>query len=1059
MGLGKANYKRLGSDICTYEGQWYAGLMHGRGVLTKSGTVHHSGIWCMGIPLRSSKMQQLLETVAHLQNSTDAFACRSLMQTALGQDQSYEVVVEELEERIANPRKGSVSVFPKTSPAITDAMDMKERVSKLISNIAGACILVSRINLSTDAALLLSGMGTRNELFLTLRTLAAKVNNTCLRLPFLGPVKSGKSTSLNAFLRQKFNPSDALPLTVLPTIVQHKSIGLPELRIPHHHIYMRAAEALSAWYSNRHISRQWFDMQIRKLTPPEMKLMEVIILNEFSIPEHMTLAAGPQDPSWDRAYKTLADVNHLCRLYTKVQKIIMEKIAFPFQELLEFRNIFESNAETPERISRRMTELIHPWKKRSRRVRDRGSLNDDDFEVQVVFLQSLQEIMDDIPTPPKLTETFHWMTSSIHVTDESRQQWRENIIDLVAMVVPKVDDLLFNCLESGELHESLLTTLLDAGKAAVAEPWPRILFNIENFTHLKGDFIPSHIEVIDTPGLDELELLPELKDVIKHVIHASEGSICVCNAQMVGTRAFKDVVELANVAKEAGKPVFAWANRMDTIPEREQQAVKDEIAKALYHGQTPDEIAFDSSERVFGCSALYAYLSSAMDRQCATGDIQLIARRIAAKLQAQQKRAGEQESSMSDDSDHGGADDGQDWPLSAPLDLTPEEDEVMMCVRESKGKDAAKSPKKWRKFAKKPETLQKVVKSIRKTGGMDPFVEKLVGQMAPKALACQYYSSLMDLVVRADSPLKPLVKFSKSAVRQMEETQVQHKQRFKNWSKFDVDVIGYASQLLGKTDILEEQVEDIVTTAIKEVRVAFEHTDVLLAFEYGNKRGCDFVLPSDGKSQQLFFDNCMKLKEVLLAEQSKIVKDKIIPRMQEALDAFGREQAKEVEKLNPPEDAVMSVLEDLKIQQINYASIPISAADQNFTLRKRRAEQSWWMWLFKQPGVVVELLVSEDVVIQNVKHFINSGFDTMLEPYQSLLAEEAKQIANRFKRSVENLINEARKQFKMIKSMRTEPSSSLARRACAEISEILTESSDAAQALYDKVADDTRFKP
>lgn len=59
-----------------------------------------------------------------------------------------------------------------------------------------------------------------------------RIENLTLSVCFIGPAKSGKSTTINAILGVLIAPSDQLPCTVMPTVYRHKPDQInPVLRL------------------------------------------------------------------------------------------------------------------------------------------------------------------------------------------------------------------------------------------------------------------------------------------------------------------------------------------------------------------------------------------------------------------------------------------------------------------------------------------------------------------------------------------------------------------------------------------------------------------------------------------------------------------------------------------------------------------------------------------------------------------------------------------------------------------------------------------------------------
>merc|ERR1719410_517665 len=160
-----------------------------------------------------------------------------------------------------------------------------------------------------------------------------------------------------------------------------------------------------------------------------------------------------------------------------------------------------------------------------------------------------------------------------------------------------------------ELHHdlkarSILRKLLSTGGI----PWPRLMISMPMLEGKSPDQI-TEFNIVDTPGLDELCLLPELSDTLDVTLRACQAVVCVCNASTSGTDAWKSVTDLVDIAKEAATPVLMLANR---IPPNASKAEKKELLQSIASDVWRSPMQVNNREGIFAVNVLGAYLSASL---------------------------------------------------------------------------------------------------------------------------------------------------------------------------------------------------------------------------------------------------------------------------------------------------------------------------------------------------------------------------------------------------------------------------------------------------------------
>lgn len=152
----------------------------------------------------------------------------------------------------------------------------------------------------------------------------------------------------------------------------------------------------------------------------------------------------------------------------------------------------------------------------------------------------------------------------------------------------------------------LLKELLSVEDCRTSQ-WPRMRMNMAAFVDGRPEYahgeLPSHFELVDLPGLDEEQLLPDLPNVINRVLEGCQAAICVCDANALGTDTYKDAVKMTKLVKKKKVPLLILANKMDRIEQNKVKKLCKMVAKDIYDNES------DRASNVYGVSAYFAYLS------------------------------------------------------------------------------------------------------------------------------------------------------------------------------------------------------------------------------------------------------------------------------------------------------------------------------------------------------------------------------------------------------------------------------------------------------------------
>lgn len=311
------------------------------------------------LPAKQEQLDVVLMSLARVVGKSESMAGFSQdLADAKATDAGVEAVIREVEfkviremetKELQKSRGLHMVVVPGSEEATPQEAgkfaSLKTDVKKLIYNLLAVCIYSSRLECTTGERQLADG-GMQSNLFESLMQLNGKLSNAMLRVPFNGPVKAGKSTSINALMAERFSPSDLLPLTVLPLVIRHsRSLECPTLTVPYVRLFKRAAEWVKMTLESPCLDEP-ANILLGKLQAPchsnpdlwllksaEHDIFKSILRGEFDIDEELQLCDGPSD-----AYRTVEKLNKLCRICARLQKYLEENLVLPLESLKTLRS-------------------------------------------------------------------------------------------------------------------------------------------------------------------------------------------------------------------------------------------------------------------------------------------------------------------------------------------------------------------------------------------------------------------------------------------------------------------------------------------------------------------------------------------------------------------------------------------------------------------------------------------------------------------------------------------------------------------------------------------------
>ena len=146
-----------------------------------------------------------------------------------------------------------------------------------------------------------------------------KIDKLTLTLCFIGPAKSGKSTSINALLGLNVAPSEAIPCTAVPTIFRH----CPGFR----HLRLILSVDFIALFDKAVLQLQDISEFTREKCN-NLSNTEIKMLNRISeYPQSNLLVTevfeiGEQRQGVERLRERLCWINSMCRLFAKVELLV-----------------------------------------------------------------------------------------------------------------------------------------------------------------------------------------------------------------------------------------------------------------------------------------------------------------------------------------------------------------------------------------------------------------------------------------------------------------------------------------------------------------------------------------------------------------------------------------------------------------------------------------------------------------------------------------------------------------------------------------------------------------
>lgn len=282
----------------------------------------------------------------------------------------------------------------------------------------------------------------------------SRLRDLTMRVCFVGPTKSGKSTAINAILGEKIAPSDLDPMTVLPTILRHSNDRKrPVLRLPCLDHYRAAIRSLKSKNDQDPELAKAIQGDTENVTDGEKEVWLEVLESKLHG------GSFQEEEEYERlkdCSAVLRKINHLCRLCSRANKI--------------------------------------------RGYKDKG-----ETEVQN-------------PITGLLRESNPW---------------------------PCIETRMHLLCESGLDHEG------------------------------SGIF-----EIMDTPGRDEMELIPEIRSIVKSAVEGATCCVCVCNATTKGNDAHNKIKQELALSCRFSPAVYILANKSDMLRDAKTKAgLKTSLAK------------------------------------------------------------------------------------------------------------------------------------------------------------------------------------------------------------------------------------------------------------------------------------------------------------------------------------------------------------------------------------------------------------------------------------------------------------------------------------------------
>jgi len=909
-------------------------------------------------------------------------------------------------------------------------MKLKTELRHLIVKLSAACIFCDRVKMTAPEELAILKAGIDSPLFEDLQALAHKLSNTRVRIPIMGPVKSGKSTALNAIVAQRLSPSDTQPLTVLPMVIEHApGLELPTLSVPFIELYNKAAARVQAWLNTpclcganallRGEIRLPSDKpQLWKLVKPEMKLFNNIVeTGKLGVTSRTVLTTGPQD-----AHDAVEKLNRLCRIYARVHLFLIQNVIEPYDRLEE---LYKS---LPMPWGGRRVRLLGRGKSKKQMQQQTSSLQDlycDANElVQKFHIISSTEASAAQP-PGAMAGGQSWWFADDY---DEKQQWFKQVLSSVEDTLEKFR----GAVEQVDVQEwdiGLLGELLQAGSKEKKCPWPRMQYNIAIFAQsqisdMGGREMPTAIEIIDTPGLDESDLLPAITNIVKLLMEEAQANIFVCNTRVLGTDAFNEATVLVKEALAFEVPILVLANYMDGMTDKRRSELCKDVAKSIFDSEA-------STSKVYPVSARSAFLSNRLqllqDDDCLVNTCNKLLKHL-----DQSDNSDDQEPSSQMEPDV--EDLFTALGMVSPIKLEPEEREGV------DGGDLAQQI-----------VEEHHIRYHKRKGGFGGFVDDIQKKLAPKALAMEAQGSLKRLTTKNGMLFKMLAVVG-DAVAQILETQAAQEQNEKLWVDFLLAAQGLA--LKGFNSEYSLEASGNIATILGEVQQ-----------EVAKKKFKAFVpdrslAKDDGgnwtvASQQnlaAFQDEALRHAGRIAREFAAEMRAKATTRLQHVWDRLNSNLQKDVDVLDCPKAGLKSLLQEAKL---NVPSKTLS----DVTLRQPQHQTShktktWTQWFLGRPADVAGHHISKQELDSAIKVAIESSLLEVTEQYQEGLAKAPSLAVDAYKEYISNLVNAAHEQHKDIQQQRTSPTFTEAKATLLEVYEVTKECYMTALGLQQEIQED-----
>eukprot|EP00931_Biecheleriopsis_adriatica_P052958 TRINITY_DN30905_c0_g1_i1.p1 TRINITY_DN30905_c0_g1~~TRINITY_DN30905_c0_g1_i1.p1 ORF type:complete len:1084 (+),score=212.01 TRINITY_DN30905_c0_g1_i1:115-3366(+) len=297
----------------------------------------------------------------------------------------------------------------------------------------------------------LSGMDRSKEgiqkLLIELRQQQEVVSSLCFKICFIGAVKAGKSTIVNALIGQIMAPTDNMPCTVVPTILRNEQKRTTDLD-----------------KAELQLSGKFLDV----MQACSKELLDCVSDAGFAAELECTLAVNEDLLKFYKHFKQSSGELHIPQVQVLHDKQIITSALYRFNHLFRLCG-----------ITRR--ELI----------KYKRSLN------QKAAVETVLSSMRDIA--------------------------RLSTNDFPVVVVP----FALNDVATGPSAGTL--------------------------------------EIVDTPGRDELAVVEEIAAILHNVISESQCVVVVNDLTRLGTDSYKEVQDAMRAAKTARTPVFVLGNKFDVV--------------------------------------------------------------------------------------------------------------------------------------------------------------------------------------------------------------------------------------------------------------------------------------------------------------------------------------------------------------------------------------------------------------------------------------------------------------------------------------------------------------